>query len=62
MVFDPTPFIGRFSQEARELIQKLNDALMALEKSPGDRVKLQVLRKRALWGEEQLEFDFELGE
>lgn len=33
-----------------------------LEKSPGDRIKLQVLRKRVLWGEEQLEFDFELGE
>lgn len=36
MKFDTTPFIGKFIQEARELIQKLNEHLIVLEKTPGD--------------------------
>ncbi len=34
MKFDRTIFIQKFTQEARELIQKLNEGLVALEKSP----------------------------
>jgi two-component system chemotaxis sensor kinase CheA len=34
MNFDRSLFIGKFTQEARELIQKLNDGLIELEKDP----------------------------
>ena len=33
-----------------------------LEKSPGDLIRLQVLRKRLFWGEQQITLEFELGE
>ncbi len=34
MTFDRSIFIGKFAQEAKELIQKLNDGLIQLEKDP----------------------------
>jgi two-component system chemotaxis sensor kinase CheA len=34
MNFDRSRFIGKFTQEAKELIQKLNDGLIELEKDP----------------------------
>ena len=43
MVFDPTPFVGKFTQEARELIQKLNEYLMLLEKTPDNQDALREL-------------------
>lgn len=33
-----------------------------LEKSPGDRIRLEVLRQRMLWEDEHLVFEFELGD
>lgn len=36
MNFDRSLFIGKFSQEARELIQKLNERLILLEKAPNN--------------------------
>jgi len=32
-----------------------------LDKSPGDKVELQILRKQMVWGEEVLQLEFELG-
>jgi len=32
-----------------------------LDRKPGDRVQLHVLRKRLVWGDKELEFDFPLG-
>ncbi|PIE35251.1 hypothetical protein CSA56_05025 [candidate division KSB3 bacterium] len=43
MTFDRTPFIEKFTQEAKELIQKLNEGLIALEKSPCDQEILKDL-------------------
>lgn len=47
MVFDPAPFTGKFLQEARELIQTLNDHLMAVEQSPPAREALRAAMRAA---------------
>ncbi|HHH40244.1 MAG TPA: PDZ domain-containing protein [Sedimenticola sp.] len=44
-------------------IQRVADIRIALlDKSPGDRVKLEVRRKGVLWGEDDLAFDITLGD
>jgi chemotaxis protein histidine kinase CheA len=45
MNFDRSIFIGKFTQEAKELIQKLNDGLIGLEKDPKrDEILKEIMR------------------
>lgn len=47
MRFDPTPFIGKFTQEAQELLQKLNEHLICLEKAPDNQDTIRELMRTA---------------
>src|SRR3990170_574107 len=47
MGFDKTKFIARFKAEVQEHIQKLNDGLLTLEKTPGDQLLLESLMREA---------------
>jgi chemotaxis protein histidine kinase CheA len=47
MAFDRTKFIGRFVEEAREHIKKLNEGLLILEKNPGDTETMNVIVRSA---------------
>ena len=47
MAFDKSKFVGRFVNEAREHIKKLNDGLLHLEKGPGDTENLDAIFRAA---------------
>jgi uncharacterized iron-regulated protein len=50
------------SLDGREIHQVADIRVALLDKSPGDQVKLKVLRKGVVWGEDDLAFDMTLGE
>ncbi|OQY28664.1 MAG: hypothetical protein B6244_06360 [Candidatus Cloacimonetes bacterium 4572_55] len=47
MKFDRSIFINKFTNEAKEHVQKLNQGLLALEKNPGDQELIQELFRSA---------------